>query len=111
MTEAWALQFTFAAPTGGADDMRRPGFAGSVRAFVGEIRAQLSLDSPIARHALRPATAVGVGTAAARITGLSQLYWIPLTVLMVLHPETAHPTRDASGGSSAPPAAWLRPRR
>ena len=90
VTEGWALHFTFAAPTGGADDMRRPGFAASVRAFVGEIRAQLSLDSPITRHALRLAMAVGVGTTAARISGLPQLYWIPLTVLMVLHPETAH---------------------
>jgi uncharacterized membrane protein YccC len=90
VTEAWALQFTFAAPTGGANDMRRPGFTGSVRAFVGEIRAQLSFDSPIARHALRLAAAVGVGTAAARITGWSQFYWIPVTVVMVLHPETAH---------------------
>ena len=114
VTEAWALQFTFAAPTGGADDMRRPGFAGSVRAFVGEIRAQLSLDSPIARHALRLATAVGVGTARARITGLSQLYWIPLTVLMVLHPETAHTyTRcvrrvvGATGGVVAATAVML----
>jgi uncharacterized membrane protein YccC len=90
ITEAWALQFTFAAPTGRADDMRRPGFTGSVRAFVGEIRAQLSLDSPLARHALRLATAVGIGTAAARLIGLPQLYWIPLTVVLVLHPETAH---------------------
>ena len=39
---------------------------------------------------MRLAAAAGVGTALARITGMGHGYWIALTVLMVLRPETAH---------------------
>ena len=46
--------------------------------------------SPILRHALRLAAATAVGTAVARFGGVGHGYWIALTVLMVLRPETAH---------------------
>lgn len=54
------------------------------------IRAQCNGDSPIMRHALRLTAAVATGTAIARITDTHQGYWIALTALMVLRPETAH---------------------
>ena len=46
--------------------------------------------SPILRHALRLAAATAVGTAVARFGGVGYGYWIALTALMVLRPETAH---------------------
>ncbi|HOW93948.1 MAG TPA: FUSC family protein [Mycolicibacterium fallax] len=54
------------------------------------VRAQLNLASPILRHGLRLVAAVTAATAAARITGVHDGYWIAVTVLLVLRPETAH---------------------
>ncbi|CAN5440689.1 FUSC family protein [soil metagenome] len=54
------------------------------------LSAQLSWDSPIARHAVRLAAATTLGTAIAVGTGIEQGYWLALTVLLVLRPETAH---------------------
>jgi hypothetical protein len=50
----------------------------------------LNLTSPIARHALRLAGAAASGTAIARFADVPAGYWIPLTVLLVMRPETAH---------------------
>jgi hypothetical protein len=52
--------------------------------------ARLSWSSPVVRHAMRLSAAAGVGTAVAILTGSAQGYWLPLTVLLVLRPETAH---------------------
>jgi uncharacterized membrane protein YccC len=54
------------------------------------VRSQLTWGSPVLRHAIRLATAVGLGVALARFRDVPQGYWIPLTVLMVLRPELAH---------------------
>ena len=90
VAEACALHFTGAAPTGRVDHLRGPGLVGSARAASAAVRGQLSGDSPILRHAIRLAAAAGIGTALARATGMGHGYWIALTVLMVLRPETAH---------------------
>jgi hypothetical protein len=50
----------------------------------------LSPTSPILRHAIRLAGAAAVGAAVARIAEVPQGQWIPLTVLLVMRPETAH---------------------
>lgn len=51
---------------------------------------QLNWNSPVFRHGIRLAAAVGVATALSRFTTMEYAIWIPLTVLMVLRPETAH---------------------
>lgn len=60
---------------------------GSVSA---SLRAQLRWTSPILRHAIRLGGAAAIGTAVAAITDMPRGYWITLTVLLVLRPETAH---------------------
>jgi uncharacterized membrane protein YccC len=91
IAEACALHFTGAAePLGHVQELRRPGVAGSFRAAWEAVARQMTGDSPILRHAIRLSAAVGVGTAIARFTGTEHGYWIALTVLMVLRPETAH---------------------
>jgi uncharacterized membrane protein YccC len=54
------------------------------------IRSHLTIDSPILRHAVRLSGAAAIGAAAARFAAVEHGYWIPLTVLLVLRPETAH---------------------
>lgn len=91
VAETCRLHFTGAAvPLDGVDELRRPGIVGSMRAARAEMAAQLTGDSPILRHAVRLASAAAVGTVFARATGIGNGYWIALTVLMVLRPETAH---------------------
>jgi hypothetical protein len=52
------------------------------------MRANWSLDSPVARHAIRFGGALAVGVALYRALGLHDHgYWIPLTLLFVLRPE------------------------
>jgi hypothetical protein len=53
-------------------------------------RGHLNPTSPIARHAVRLAGAAASGTAIARFADVPAGYWIPLTVLLVMRPETAH---------------------
>ncbi|RDH79106.1 FUSC family protein [Mycolicibacterium moriokaense] len=54
------------------------------------VRGHLNLTSPISRHAVRLAGAAASGTAIARFADVPAGYWIPLTVLLVMRPETAH---------------------
>ncbi len=49
-----------------------------------------TVTSPILRHAIRLGGAAGIGSALAMLTGAAQGYWIAVTVLLVLRPETAH---------------------
>jgi uncharacterized membrane protein YccC len=56
----------------------------------GVARGHLTLTSPISRHAVRLAGAAASGTAIARFADVPAGYWIPLTVLLVMRPETAH---------------------
>jgi Fusaric acid resistance protein-like len=52
------------------------------------LRANWTLDSPVARHAIRFGLALGVGVAIYRVFGMRDHgYWIPLTLLFVLRPE------------------------
>lgn len=54
------------------------------------VLGHLTWTSPILRHAARLASATALGIAAARFTPIEHGYWIALTVLIVLRPETAH---------------------
>ena len=55
---------------------------------VGALRANLSLESQSARHALRFGAALAAGVAAYRLLGMDvHGYWIPLTILFVMRPE------------------------
>ncbi|MET0473899.1 MAG: FUSC family protein [Mycobacterium sp.] len=54
------------------------------------ISAHLTWGSPIMRHAIRLGIATGAGVAIERFAEVPHGYWIPLTALMVLRPETAH---------------------
>ena len=89
--EAATLRFTgCAVPAGPVQDLRRPPPPEAVAAARAELTANLRWESPILRHSLRLAGAVAVGTAVARATGMPHGYWMALTVVMVLRPETAH---------------------
>jgi Fusaric acid resistance protein-like len=51
-------------------------------------RANFTLDSPVARHAIRFGVALAVGVGLYRALGLHDHgYWIPLTIFFVLRPE------------------------
>jgi uncharacterized membrane protein YccC len=65
-------------------------WTGAVKRAFGVARGHLNLTSPITRHAARLAGAAASGTAIARFAGVPAGYWIPLTVLLVMRPETAH---------------------
>jgi hypothetical protein len=52
------------------------------------LRANLTLDSPVARHSIRYGVALALGVAIYRAFGMREHgYWIPLTILFVLRPE------------------------
>lgn len=89
LSEAVELRFGQFEPEQVAQ-LRRPGLPHSWAAAVDLMRAQLHWRSPILRHAVRLAIAVTVGVAMARASGAEHAYWIAVTVLMVLRPETAH---------------------
>jgi uncharacterized membrane protein YccC len=71
-------------------EVRRFDLIGSLAAAVTVVRGHLTWTSPILRHAVRLSAATALGIAAARFAGVAHGYWIALTVLMVLRPETAH---------------------
>ena len=68
----------------------RFGVTSTLPAATDAIRTHLTWESPILRHAVRLATAVGAGVAIERFADVPHGYWIALTALMVLRPETAH---------------------
>jgi len=70
--------------------LRRPELRTSVRSAVDLMRSHLDRHSPVFRHAVRLSVAMAAGCAVARFADAAQGYWIPLTVLLVLRPETAH---------------------
>ena len=88
-----AVQLSFGDASPGAADLtqlRRPRLPGRVRSIIAAVRGQLSWSSPVLRHAVRLASATAIGVAVARFADVPHGYWIPLTVVMVLRPETAH---------------------
>lgn len=91
LREAVALRFGELSP--GPDHvthLRRRGILSSTPMTVAAVGAHLTWASPILRHAIRLAAAVGAGVAVGRFADVPHGYWIPLTALMVLRPETAH---------------------
>ena len=88
-----AVALRFGELTLGADQVTRLGRRGGLSAMpvaAAAIGAHLTWGSPILRHAIRLGAAVGAGVAVERFADVPHGYWIPLTALMVLRPETAH---------------------
>ncbi|OBK73938.1 fusaric acid resistance protein [Mycobacterium sp. 1164985.4] len=71
-------------------DLFRPDVISPARAALTTVRSHLTLTSPLLRHAIRLSAAVAVAACADRFAPVAHGYWIALTVLMVLRPETAH---------------------
>jgi uncharacterized membrane protein YccC len=71
----------------------RPGFPAVQRArllrVVATLRANMTLDSMVARHALRYGTTTAVGLIIAMAADLTKGYWITLTIAVVLRPFVA----------------------
>ncbi len=89
--EAVAMRLgDFVPSTPDAVRFRRPALRTSARSAVDLVRSHLAWHSPVLRHAVRLAAAVALACAVERYAHAAQGYWIPLTVLMVLRPETAH---------------------
>jgi uncharacterized membrane protein YccC len=65
-------------------------WTGAFRSAFGVAAGHLNLKSPISRHAVRLAGAAACGTAIAHFADVPAGYWIPLTVLLAMRPETAH---------------------
>lgn len=81
---AWSLLVWVARDRAGDE----PEKAWSGREAVAALRANLSLSSQSARHALRFGAALAAGVAAYRLLDLHQHgFWIPLTILFVMRPE------------------------
>jgi uncharacterized membrane protein YccC len=105
LRDAAALRFgdgsADVAPAGGSEAtggvQHSPGLAGTLAHAVAMIRDQLSAESPVLRHAIRLGLAAGCGVAIARVAEVAHGYWIPLTVVMVLRPETAHTYTRCAG--------------
>jgi uncharacterized membrane protein YccC len=91
LRDAVQLRFGDASPEA-ADlaQLRRPRLPGRVRSIIAVVRGQLVWSSPVLRHAVRLASATAIAVAVARFADVPHGYWIPLTVVMVLRPETAH---------------------
>ncbi len=70
--------------------LRHPEWRMSLHSALAMMAGHLNRHSPVFRHAVRLSVAVGLGCAAERYAAVPHGYWIPLTVLMVLRPETAH---------------------
>lgn len=89
--EAVAMRLgDFVPSTPDAVRLRRPELPTSIRSATHSVRGHLRGDSPVLRHAVRVAAAVALGCGIERYAPAPQGYWIPLTVLLVLRPETAH---------------------
>jgi hypothetical protein len=81
---AWSLLVWLARDRSGDE----PEKAWKGREAVAALRANLSLSSQSARHALRFGAALAAGVAAYRLLDLHQHgFWIPLTILFVMRPE------------------------
>lgn len=56
---------------------------------LASIRANLTLDSPVLRHAVRLAVVVGGSDLVTRLADVNRGYWVALTALVVLRPDFA----------------------
>jgi uncharacterized membrane protein YccC len=91
LREAVELRFGDTSPEA-ADlaELWRPALPGRLGSMAAAVRGSLTRDSSVLRHAVRLGAAAAIGTAIARFADVPHGYWIPLTVVMVLRPETAH---------------------
>ncbi|WP_353612081.1 FUSC family protein [Mycobacterium sp. GA-1199] len=71
-------------------DLYRPDLISPARGALTSVRSHMTLTSPLFRHAIRLSGAVALAACADRLAPVAHGYWIALTVLMVLRPETAH---------------------
>lgn len=71
-------------------DMRQSDLISSLRGAITAVRSHVTSTSPILRHAIRLSGATALAIAADRFAPIAHGYWIALTVLLVLRPETAH---------------------
>lgn len=86
--------------------LRGPDLAETLSGAVSAMRRHLDPTSPVLRHAIRLAAAVAIGAGVARFGDLVAGYWVALTVLLVLRPETSH-TYTRSAGRLAGTAAGI----
>lgn len=77
--------------------LHRPDLIGSLASAPAVVRSHLTWTSPILRHAIRLSVTTAVAAAAARYGGLDHGYWMPLAVVVVLRPETAHTYTRCAG--------------
>lgn len=77
--------------------LHRPDLIGSLASAPAVVRSHLSWTSPILRHAIRLSVTTALAVAAARYGGLEHGYWMPLAVVVVLRPETAHTYTRCAG--------------
>lgn len=71
-------------------ELLQPDVISPLRTAATDVRKHLRWASPILRHAVRLSVAVALAIAADRFAPIAYGYWIALTVLFVLRPETAH---------------------
>lgn len=90
LREAVALRYGEVTPPADLPELRRPGLPVEAWDMLATVRSHLNWESPVLRHALRLSLAAAAGALIARFADLGHGYWIPLTVVMVLRPETAH---------------------
>ncbi|MGV0746332.1 FUSC family protein [Mycolicibacterium sp. XJ870] len=77
--------------------LHRPDVIGSLASVPAVVRSHLTWTSPILRHAFRLSATTALAVAVARFSGLEHAYWIALTVVVVLRPETAHTYTRCAG--------------
>lgn len=77
--------------------LHRPDLIGSLASAPAVVRSHLTWTSPILRHAIRLSVTTALAVAAARYGGLEHGYWMPLAVVVVMRPETAHTYTRCAG--------------
>ena len=84
-----AVETTFAGATEGARGVgqRDVNRAARLSEPMAIIRANLTVDSAVLRHAVRLAALVSASDFIVRTVGVGRGYWIPLTILVVLRPD------------------------
>jgi uncharacterized membrane protein YccC len=75
------------ASEGGGGEPRGPRGVALLRDPIAILRANLTPDSAIVRHAVRVAVLVAGSDLVVRLAGLNRGYWVSLTVLVVLRPD------------------------
>jgi hypothetical protein len=97
LREAVGLRYGELTPPADITELRREGLPIEIRRVGPAVRAQLDWESPVLRHALRLSAATSLGTLVAGFADLGHGYWISLTAVMVLRPETAHTYTRCAG--------------